>query len=62
MEQDARRAEQWAAMNEEFADYVSVDAHQYAELAAYHSRLRRKYERAARYPVLPFTPDPPRPR
>jgi hypothetical protein len=27
--------------------------------ADYHGRLRRKYERAARYPWLPVAPDPP---
>jgi hypothetical protein len=30
--------------------------------AAYHARMRRKYERAARYPWLPVEPDPPEPR
>jgi hypothetical protein len=27
----------------------------------YHANLRRKYERAARYPWLPVAPDPPEP-
>jgi hypothetical protein len=30
--------------------------------ASYHARLRRKYERAARYPWLPVPADPPEPR
>ena len=31
------------------------------ELAVYHDGLRRKYERAVRYPWLPVEPDPPMP-
>ena len=30
--------------------------------AIYHAALRRKYERAARYPWLPVPPDPPEPK
>src|SRR5436309_1037307 len=30
--------------------------------AAYYAALRRKYERAARYPWLPVAPDPPPPQ
>jgi hypothetical protein len=30
--------------------------------ATYHAALRRKYERAARYPWLPVEPDPPEPQ
>jgi hypothetical protein len=30
--------------------------------AVYHSRMREKYERAARYPWLPVEPDPPEPK
>jgi hypothetical protein len=30
--------------------------------AAYHSAMREKYERAARYPWLPVEPDPPEPK
>jgi hypothetical protein len=30
-------------------------------LASFHGELRRKYERAARYPWLPVAPDPPEP-
>lgn len=37
-----------------------VDAHE--RLGAYHSKLRAKYERAARYPWLPVPPDPPEPK
>ena len=29
--------------------------------ADYHGAMRRKYERAARYPWLPVEPDPPEP-
>src|SRR5262249_5675012 len=36
-----------------------INAERYAKLAAYHARLRAKYERAARYPFLPVPPDPP---
>jgi hypothetical protein len=32
-----------------------------AKWADYHAGLRRKYERAARYPWLPVAPDPPPP-
>ncbi len=32
-----------------------------ARRAAYHARMRQKYERAARYPWLPIEPDPPPP-
>ncbi len=32
-----------------------------ARRAAYHAAMRRKYERAARYPWLPVAPDPPMP-
>jgi hypothetical protein len=32
-----------------------------AKTAAYHERLWRKYEHAARYPWLPVEPDPPEP-
>jgi hypothetical protein len=31
------------------------------ERAVYHAGLRRKYERASRYPWLPVEPDPPEP-
>jgi hypothetical protein len=31
------------------------------QMAAHHAALRRKYERAARYPWLPVAPDPPPP-
>jgi hypothetical protein len=31
------------------------------QMAAFHRRLRIKYERAARYPWLPVDPDPPEP-
>lgn len=31
------------------------------DLLAYHTSLRQKYERAARYPWLPVEPDPPEP-
>jgi len=30
-------------------------------MAEYHDAMRRKYERAARYPWLPVAPDPPKP-
>lgn len=30
--------------------------------ADYHARLKRKYERATRYPWLPVAPDPPEPK
>jgi hypothetical protein len=33
----------------------------FREEADYHGMLRRKYERAARYPWLSVAPDPPRP-
>jgi hypothetical protein len=32
------------------------------ELAAFHEKLKIKYQHAARYPWLPVEPDPPRPR
>jgi hypothetical protein len=48
------------------ANYPSVgvrrEADACAERIAYHSRMRRKYERAARFPWLPVEPDPPEPK
>ena len=38
------------------------DAEQATRRAAYHASLKRKYERAARYPWLPVEPDPPPPK
>jgi hypothetical protein len=36
--------------------------HEEKRRADYHAALRRKYERAARYPWLPVEPDPPEPK
>jgi hypothetical protein len=38
------------------------DADSLRRRSEYHRRLRRKYERAARYPWLPVAPDPPEPK
>ncbi len=38
------------------------DAESLRRRADYHAQLRRKYERAARYPWLAVVPDPPKPR
>ena len=42
---------------------LTLDEHfRVADLrVAYHAALRRKYERAARYPSFPVEPDPPEP-
>lgn len=40
---------------------IEVFVHRSRRLAGYHATLRRKYERAARYPWLPIEPDPPEP-
>jgi hypothetical protein len=56
-------------MRSSFADTFAAAARKeragerrYRALARYHVELRRKYERAARYPWLPVAPDPPEPR
>ncbi len=36
-------------------------APRYKQRAEFYSRLREKYDRAARYPWLPVAPDPPEP-
>ena len=41
--------------------HLPITSHR-IEAAAYHQRMKAKYERAARYPWLPVAPDPPEPR
>ena len=41
---------------------MKADAVRRAEVSAYYSDLIQKYERAARCPWLPVTPDPPKPK
>jgi hypothetical protein len=41
---------------------LNLSAAVYARRAAYHARLRAKYERAALYVWLPIVPDPPEPK
>jgi hypothetical protein len=41
--------------------HSAADAIENATRADYHAAMARKYERAARYPWLPFKPNPPGP-
>jgi hypothetical protein len=59
---DGARAEAWRQNREaELQQWKDMKA-AHNTLANYHGRLRRKYERAARYPWLPIAPDPPEPK
>jgi len=49
------------AMSMEYAAKKRKSAVKYARKAAHFAALRRKYERAARYPWLPVAADPPAP-
>jgi hypothetical protein len=42
-------------------EYNEATAPLHARLVAHHDIMRRKYERAARWPWLPVEPDPPEP-
>jgi hypothetical protein len=46
----------------EGSTYARDVAASYRARAAWNDRMKRKYERAARYPWLPVEPDPPMPR
>jgi hypothetical protein len=55
----------WMLARDEVAQAGEVLArrrHEEKRLADYHAKLRKKYERAARYPWLPVEPDPPEPQ
>jgi hypothetical protein len=42
-------------------EWIQTDAVS-PEWAAYYAEMRRKYERAARLPILPVSADPPKPK
>jgi hypothetical protein len=46
---------------QQMLDIVRKNAVRWAQVADHHAALKRKYERAARYPWLSVDPDPPRP-
>lgn len=68
LQRRAERFQQRAALHgreaEEIQDYreMGIDEPLLNKRLAYHTEMRRKYDRGVLYPWLPMAPDPPEPK